>query len=1089
MRDVGDGGGLRNADSQHAARGACCPRPDADEHSRGPRAHEVQPRVVGGAAADDDGHLQGGDELLEVQRLGDGGDVFAGDDGALDDEHVETGLHGELVVIEHALGRQRGSDDDLVLLDLLDALCDQLGLDGLAVDVLHLARGHVLGQFGDPLQLLLGVLVAREDALEVEHGEAAEAPDDAGGGGRDDAVHRGGHHGQLELVGTELPADVDVVGVARAPGGHDRDVVESVSAAARLAASDLYFHFPILAMAKAATPTTGRLAETGIRAAGACLPASVGPLDLSSPSAGVPSDILEYVSTSAPYDPRATEARRQAVWQAHEAFRTPEADGRPGLYIKPSAPFTSGNIHIGHVRSYAIGDAYARFQRAQGESVLFAFGFDAFGLPAELGAIAGGVSPSEWVERCASHMRGQLERLGFSFDWERAFMSSDANMYRWSQWLFLTLLEHDLIYRGTGAVDWCDTCQTTLATIQVEEGGTCWRCHNPVRLIQRPEWYLRISSYVEENDRRLEELRDWDETSLASQRFVLGRVDGVELDLAAADDDLKTAGDGLVAPGADTEGQTRMLTVFTPHADAIADARFVLMSPKHPQVEEWAADPRVQEQLEELRSGGGERAARDAQAIALVGTGRAVAWPGGAGTLPVLISPVVDGRFGTTAVLGIPDRDSADATIAERLWGPTSDKQERDETNPVGSAKSGPAEAIEPAGPVSAPISSAAAPTPSSLPPPRPAKRFKAGDFAVSRQRSWGTPIPIVYCESCGAVPVPREQLPVVLPLDLKPTGEGNPLAEREDFVQAACPKCGGAGRRETDTLDCHFDALWLWIPACVPAGEREHPLERILALEDLRRWLPSERLVAGTDSGNFVFDQRMVTKALRDIGPLAFLAEGEPFAGCLFHEMVIRDGRKMSKHLGNVVDPDELLERYGADTLRLAVLYAARPQKSLNWSDSAVAHCHRFLKGLWTYTQALAAQDPEPLDEKRAYETEHLRARMEKWLDTAVEKVDEDMRALEMHKAVRNTMRLLERVRDYEAKVRERTGGELGAQNHEVLMRALAALAQLLIPFAPHAGEELWLACTGGEREAMVEPGWPLRRTETVTSARGAAI
>jgi leucyl-tRNA synthetase len=795
-----------------------------------------------------------------------------------------------------------------------------------------------------------------------------------------------------------------------------------------------------------------------------------------------------------PWEPSAIEARRQAVWHAHEAFRTPEADGRAGLYIKPSAPFTSGNIHIGHVRSYAIGDAYARFQRARGEAVLFAFGFDAFGLPAELGAIAGGVSPNEWVERCANHMQGQLERLGFSFDWERAFMSSDANMYRWSQWLFLTLLEHDLIYRGTGAVDWCDTCQTTLATIQVEEGGTCWRCHNPVRLIQRPEWYLRISRYVEENDRRLDGLRNWDETSLASQRFVLGRVDGVELDLAASDEDLEAADEGLAPRGAGTErhtrtlSQARMLTVFTPHADALADARFVLMSPKHPQVEEWASDPQVQEQLEELRSGGGERAARDAQAIALVDTGRAVVWPGGAGTLPVLISPVVDGRFGATAVLGVPDKDGADATVAERLWGPASGGQERAVTDPAGSARSGPAEAIEAAGSGSALIPSAAAPSPP-LPPARPAKRFKAGDFAVSRQRSWGTPIPIVYCESCGAVPVPKEQLPVVLPLDLKPTGEGNPLAERDDFVNVACPECGGAGRRETDTLDCHFDALWLWVPACVPPAAREGTLEDILALEDLRRWLPSGRLVAGTDSGNFVFDQRMVSKALRDIGPLAFLADGEPFAGCLFHEMVIRDGRKMSKHLGNVVDPDELLERYGADTLRLAVLYAARPQKSLNWSDSAVAHCHRFLKGLWTYTQAQAAQDPEPLDEKGAYETEHLRARMEKWLDTAVEKVSEDMRELEMHKAVRNTMRLLDRIRDYEAKVRERTGGELGGQNHEVLMRALAALAQMLIPFAPHAGEELWLACAGGEDGAAVEPAWPLGRTETVTSAPGAGV
>ena len=230
--------------------------------------------------------------------------------------------------------------------------------------------------------------------------------------------------------------------------------------------------------------------------------------------------------------------------------------------------------------------------------------------------------------------------------------------------------------------------------------------------------------------------------------------------------------------------------------------------------------------------------------------------------------------------------------------------------------------------------------------------RYRADDFSISRQRSWGTPIPIVYCETCDAVPVPREQLPVLLPLDITPTGAGNPLAESREFVETTCPRCGGPARRETDTLDCHFDALWLWVPACVPAEARGEALEDIFALPDLRHWLPCERVVAGSDSGNFVFDQRIVTKALRDIGHLAFLADGEPFAGCLFHEMVISDGRKMSKHLGNVVDPDALVDRFGADTVRLAVLYAARPQRSLNWSDSAVLRCHRFLTQVWEYSR-----------------------------------------------------------------------------------------------------------------------------------------
>jgi leucyl-tRNA synthetase len=748
------------------------------------------------------------------------------------------------------------------------------------------------------------------------------------------------------------------------------------------------------------------------------------------------------------YDPHAIEARRQAAWRERDAFRTPAlADEQPHLYIKPSAPFTSGNIHMGHVRSYSIGDAYARFRRARGDSVLFAFGFDAFGLPAELGAIAGGEPPSEWVSRCAAHMTGQLERLGFSFDWERSFLSSDAIMYRWSQWLFLRLLDAGLIYRGTGNVDWCDNCETTLASIQVERGGTCWRCHGPVRLVELPQWYLRISAYVEENDRRLAELADsgvWDEVALSSQQEVLGRVEGVELEL---------------------EGDAGRLTAFTPHGDALADARFVLLSPRHPDTDVWAAD--IEEQLQQMRSGGWERSAREAETIPLIDTGRTVLGVDGR-RLPVIVSPLVDSRFGVTVALGLPAQDRTDELIARRLGLELDVDDGGDQADVGGDEASG---EEQPARPEAGDVPPAAA--------ARPAVRYKAYDFAISRQRSWGTPIPIVYCQDCGAVPVPVDELPVVLPLDIRPTGAGNPLAELEEFVDATCPTCGGRGRRETDTLDCHFDALWLWIPATVPPDAREETLEEILALADLRHWLPSERLVAGSDSGNFVFDQRIVTKALRDLGPLAFLDEGEPFAGCLFHEMVISDGRKMSKHLGNVVDPDELVERYGADAVRLAVLYAARPQRSLNWSDSALLRSHRYLTQVWDYTRAKLleqgdAQRRAAIDDEAAAvpdTSEHLRLRLAKWCEAAVQRTTEDMEQLEMHSAARNVMRLFDRIKDFEKRVLARDG-ELGAANGEALLGALRLLAQLLGPLAPHVAEELWLAL-GGDEQVPQMP-WP---------------
>jgi leucyl-tRNA synthetase len=319
------------------------------------------------------------------------------------------------------------------------------------------------------------------------------------------------------------------------------------------------------------------------------------------------------------YEPQAIEPARQQAWQERGDFEAPRPrEGQERVYVKPSSPFTSGNLHMGHVRDYSIGDAYARFRRGRGDAVLFGFGFDAFGLPAELAAIERQEPPADWVAQCGERMLGQMKRLGFSFDYDRVFYSSDEGQYRWSQWLFNTLWDRDLIYRDDATVDWCDTCQTTLASIQVED-GRCWRCHNEVRLIRRPTWFLRITPYLEENDRNTQALVEggrWDELSLATQRYILGRADGVELDLEAADG--------------------RSLTVFTPHRKFAGHASFVVLSPRHPDVDAWATDE-AREELERMRSGGWERSARDARSVPLVDTGASIAGPGGE-EIPVAMS-------------------------------------------------------------------------------------------------------------------------------------------------------------------------------------------------------------------------------------------------------------------------------------------------------------------------------------------------------------------------------------------------------------------------------------------------------------------
>jgi leucyl-tRNA synthetase len=721
------------------------------------------------------------------------------------------------------------------------------------------------------------------------------------------------------------------------------------------------------------------------------------------------------------YDAGAVEAARQAAWAAHGAFATPTpAAGQRAVYVKPSSPFTSGKLHMGHVRDYAIGDAYARFRRARGDAVLFGFGFDAFGLPAEMAAIERQAPPAEWVERCGERMLEQMKRLGFSFDYDRVFYSSDEPQYRWSQWLFITLLEAGLIYRSDATVDWCDHCRTTLAALQVED-GRCWRCHNEVRLIHRPTWFLRITPYLEENDRRLGGLEaggKWDEISLSTQRYILGRSDGVEVDVRGPDG--------------------TQLTAFTPYRDAVTAATFVLLSPRSAELEAWPIEAGVAEKLDELRSGGWERSARDARSVPLVDTGLSATAPWSGEPLPLVVSPLVDARFGPSAVLGIPEADEADAILAERLRRVADLGREEAGVEPWSEA--------------------------------REAVRYRAADFSISRQRFWGTPIPIIHCDACGAAPVPEEDLPVVLPRDIEPTGEGNPLAERASFVEVACPRCDKPARRETDTLDCHFDALWLWVPSAVPPEARA---KEMFSHPDLRRWLPSERLVAGADSGGFVFDQRIVTKALRDIGPFAFMAEGEPFSGCLFHEMVIADGRKMSKHLGNVVDPDDLVERYGADTVRLAVLYAAGPAKTLNWNDGALRFASRFLHNAWAYSHerfAAAAEAPE--DAEAAADTEFLRERLRKWCENGLDRITADLGELQMHKAVRNVTRLFERIQDFEKRVLQRRG-RLSRADAEAQVAALTLLARTLVPFAPHAAEALLIAA--GEEDGPQLPGpWP---------------
>jgi leucyl-tRNA synthetase len=552
------------------------------------------------------------------------------------------------------------------------------------------------------------------------------------------------------------------------------------------------------------------------------------------------------------------------------------------------------------------------------------------------------------------------------------------------------------------------------------EGGQCWRCHGPVRLVRRSQWYVRGTLYAEENDRRLADLTAWNKGAIGAQRSVLGRVDGVELDASTLDG--------------------RKLTLFTPHAGDIEAAEFALLSPNHSEIDLWTTREGVREKLAGLRDAGWQREDRKLEEVAVIETGDSVFVPGISQPLPVLISPSVDARFGPTAVLGIPSADRTDKAISEKPEMTLNDA--RGGLRHGGVWRGAKVKAV-----------------------PRPAKRFRGGDFPISRQRAWGTPIPIVLCDACGTVPVPLDQLPVRLPEDLVVTAEGNALLERPDFLECECPSCGGPARRETDTLDCHFDAASQQYPLPAPAADRGRSL---LTHPELQRWVPVEWYINGADTGNFVLDQRTISKMLRDLGYFTWLPDGECYRATFTHEMVQLDGRKMSKHLGNTVTPQEIVERSGADTLRFAMLHAAAPAKAFTWDDSLLTYSGAFLRRLWTYAAprlSAASGPPHELDV-----SDGLRRRLAGWCDTAVRKTTENYERLDMHRATRNLVSLFERIEDFETRVaarREPTG-----EDRDATVYALSLLVRMLAPVAPHIAEELW--ARSGSEGFVADAGWP---------------
>jgi len=710
-------------------------------------------------------------------------------------------------------------------------------------------------------------------------------------------------------------------------------------------------------------------------------------------------------------------------------------------------PYPSGEIHMGHVRNYAIGDVIARYKRLCGYNVLHPMGWDAFGLPAENAAIKHGIHPAEWTNRNIEHMKKQLNRMGLSYDWGREVSTSTPEYYKWNQWFFLKMFKKGLAYRKYSPVNWCPACATVLANEQVID-EKCWRCETTVVQKKLEQWFFRITHYEEELLQGCDELRGWPERVVLMQKNWIGKGEGVEVDFPV-------------------EGIDESIRIFTTRPDTLFGVTFVCIAPEHLLAEILVKDSN---QLEAIR----EKYGKEDEKVGLF-TGYYAVNPLNGDRVPIYVANFVLMEYGTGAIMSVPAHDQRDYEFAEKYNLPVKIvivPEERrlseirgayeDEGIVVDSgqfsnlesdsAREKITEFIEEQGLGKAVVN------------------YKLRDWGISRQRYWGTPIPVLYCDTCGIVPVPEESLPVLLPEDIRITGKGgSPLLDKEDFLMAQCPKCGTLARRETDTMDTFVDSSWYFIRYC--SKRDESPLDN----RNISYWMPVDQYVGGVEHAVLhLLYSRFFTRVIRDLG---LIAVSEPFQNLLTQGMVIKDGAKMSKSKGNVVDPNHLIEKYGADTARLFSLFAAPPERDLEWSDKGVEGAHRFLHRLWgiVYKNKSEIRNPKrEITDLESLEPEAMS--LYRKTHQTIKKVTSDIeREYHFNTAIAALMELLNEISAFEPESDE---------DRAICKFSIERILLLLSPFAPHCAEELWEAT--GNKPSIFDQQWPawdenIAREETI--------
>jgi len=746
----------------------------------------------------------------------------------------------------------------------------------------------------------------------------------------------------------------------------------------------------------------------------------------------------------AEYHPQELDAKWQKHWADTQAFEVTEDPSKPKFYCLEMFAYPSGHAHVGHVRNYIIGDVVSRLKRLQGFNVLHPFGWDAFGLPAENAAIKNGIHPETSTLDNIAHMKGQLQRLGISYAWGRELATCLPNYYRWNQWLFTRMFEKGLAYRRRSTVNWCPSCNTVLANEQVVDGA-CWRCGTAVTQKDLEQWFFKITHYADDLLHAAEGLSKWPEKVLTMQRNWIGRSEGAKVRFP-----IEPSGGGNPSGLPDIE-------VFTTRIDTIYGATFVMLAPEHPLVgllaKESVDEKAFMDQAQRFRAQ--DRAGRMTGEVAKEGffTGRHAVNPFTNEEVPIWVANYVLGEYGTGAVMAVPAHDERDLDFATKYELPIVTVVNHEGTL----VESGPYTGM-PADDARRLITGEAEERGIG----EGTVQFRLKDWGISRQRYWGTPIPMIHCPVDGVVPVPDDQLPVTLPNITEFTGRGDsPLASVPEFVNVACPKCGGPARRETDTMDTFVDSSWYFY-RFADAHNDQMPFDP----KKVAYWCPVDFYSGGVEHAILhLIYSRFFARVFHDLG---MTEHTEPFTHLLTQGMVLKDGAVMSKSKGNVVDPDSMIQKYGSDALRLYVMFVAPPEKEVEWSDSGLDGSFRFLARVWRaadqWREQVVASGRGAIDQASLTAAE--RGLRRKTHDT-IRRVTADIDVRQqMNTAVSAMMELVNELYAFTDK------GERSAQAPKVAGEAIEALVVMLSPFSPHTMEELWQMY--GHQDGLAGAAWP---------------